>query len=208
MTKFEITSALKQVIENSELPSDSIEKLLSSKYISHENLILFYKDYQPTATLIDFIKLSNLHTPNVNTRNDSVPKTKEFIESMKKLRLKYKEEEYQRMVNPNPIYDTLYDNMFVEPLSPAQAHKELKNQITTIINIMISVGSVVYAVWYWTDSSMKMQDSYRVLLCLFFGILILVAEVVVYLGYLNKIEEAKIKERKKVEIKKLVKTID
>ena len=33
---------------------------------------------------------------------------------------------------------------------------------------------------------------------------VLVAEVVVYMGYLNRIEEAKIRERKKKEVKKVV----
>lgn len=123
---------------------------------------------------------------------------------MEKLRLKAKEEEYQRLIRPSEQFTTLYDNHDQETLTPAAASKELKNQVTTIVNVLISVGSVVYAVWYWTDSSMKMKDSWRVLLCLFSGVLVLVAEVVVYMGYLNRIEEAKIRERKKKEVKKVV----
>lgn len=45
------------------------------------------------------------------------------------------------------------------------------------------------------------------ILCLFFGILILVAELVVYNSYLRKISDAKEKERAKIEKKKVVKEI-
>lgn len=208
MTKFVINSALRGIIEKSGLPNASSEKLLSKSYISHQNLVLFYKDYKPTPNLVDLLKVTELYTPNLNKSNESMPKTKEFVLSMEQLRIKAKEQEYQRLIKPKQEFQTLYDNSFDDPISPAQAHKELKGQLTTIVNVLISVGSVVYAIWYWTDSSMKLQDSYRILLCLFFGILVLVAEVVVYMSYVNKVEEAKIKERNKVEIKQLVKTID
>lgn len=208
MTKFEITPALRDIIEKSEIPAELANNLLSNAYITHENLVLFYKDFKPTPTLIALIKSTKHYTPNLNVSNKSIPKSKEFIKSMEQLRLKSKEEEYQKLIRPKQEFNTLYDNRLEEIITPAQAHKELKSQLTTIVNILISVGSVVYAIWYWTDSSMKLQDGYRILLCLFFGILVLVAEVVVYMSYLNKIEEAKVKERNKLEVKKLVRTLE
>lgn len=208
MANFELTSALRETIEKSAIPAELAKNLLSNTYISHQNLVLFYKDYKPTPTLIALIRSTKLYTPNLNVSNESRPKSKEFMKSMEQLRLKEKEEEYQKLVRPKQEFNTLYDNSLEETITPAQAHKELKSQLTTIVNILISVGSVVYAIWYWTDSSMKLQDGYRILLCLFFGILVLVAEVVVYMSYLSKIEEAKFKERNTLEIKKLVKTID
>lgn len=126
---------------------------------------------------------------------------------MKKLRLQAKEDEYQKLVRPSELYSTLYDNYGQEMITPAAASKQLKNQITTMVNVFISVASVAYAVWYWTASSMKMKDSWRVLLSLFSGILVLVAEVVVYMGYLNRIEEAKLRERNKKEVKKVVRVL-
>ncbi|CUM49805.1 uncharacterized protein AC631_03263 [Debaryomyces fabryi] len=208
MTKFEITPTLKETIEKTDIPDEIAKNLLSNAYISHQNLVLFYKDYKPTPTLIALIRSTKLYTPNLNVSNESRPKSKEFIKSMEQLRLKAKEEEYQKLIKPKQEFDTLYNNSLEEMMTPAQAHKEVKSQLTTIVNILISVGSVVYAIWYWTDSSMKIQDGYRILLCLFFGILVLVAEVVVYMSYLNKIEEAKVKERSKLEVKKLVKTLE
>lgn len=127
---------------------------------------------------------------------------------MEKLRLQAREDDYQRLVQKSqrdPF--KLYEQKVDDDWNPARAHKEVRSHITTIFNIFISVVSVVYAVWYWTSSSVRMKDSYRVLLCLFAGILILVAEVVVYLGYLNKIEDARVRERSKKEVKKVIQTI-
>ena len=66
---------------------------------------------------------------------------------------------------------------------------------------------MVVAIWYWTGSSSNLALHYRVITCLFFGILVLIAEVVVYNSYLNKIEDAKKRERTKKETKKVVKKI-
>ncbi|CAI8499402.1 unnamed protein product [Hanseniaspora opuntiae] len=56
-------------------------------------------------------------------------------------------------------------------------HKELKEIYTTILNILITVVSSIVACWYWTPF---MDINVRVLLCLFMGILVLIADVVVY----------------------------
>lgn len=206
MSHYELTDQLKKLINESNLDTDSKSRLLEEPVISHKNLITFYKSCRPTPTLLELLGQTKLH---INKHEEkSKPKSPEFLRSMEMLRLQAKEEEYQRLVNPSPQVNTLYEQKFDDrELTPAQAHKELKSQLTTIVNILISVASVVYAVWYWADSSWKLQDSYRILLCLFFGILVLVAEVVVYMGYLNKIEEAKIKERKKKEVKKVITSI-
>lgn len=90
--------------------------------------------------------------------------------------------------------------------------KEIKHQITTIFNIIITVVSVGYAVWYWSGSSMGLGNSsnnngIRVLLSLTASLITLVAEVVVFGGYLRKIEDAREKENKIVENRTVVQTI-
>ncbi|CAH2352428.1 vacuolar ATPase assembly integral membrane protein Vph2p [[Candida] railenensis] len=207
MTKFLLTPQLTKLVSNSSLDESQKESLLSSPYITHANLISFYKLCSPTPTLLQLIQMTKLYIPV--RKEESKPKSKEFIESMNELRLKAKEDEYQKLIGKT----TDLSQLLYEPsandieLTPAQMHKEVRSHITTIFNIFISVASVVYAIWYWTGSSMRIKDSYRILLCIFFGLLILVAEVVVYMGYLNKIEEAKIAENKKKEVKKVIKTI-
>ncbi|CAI5757189.1 unnamed protein product [Candida verbasci] len=207
MTKFELTTKIKDTILKSNGDSEYKTKLLSDSYISHVKLMDFYKKCKPTDSLLDLIKQSKLciEPYKVEVR----PKSKQFIKQMERLRLEEKEREYKRLINPPPEYNTLYElKLEDELITPQQAHKELKNQLTTIVNIMVSVGSVSYAIWYWTKSSWGLKESSRVLVTIFFGLLILIAEVVVYLGYINKIEDARTKERKKKEIKKVLRSID
>lgn len=206
MLHYELTEELRKLIDESDLEKDEKLILLSQPTISSINMVNFYSRVRPTTTLLQLMKTTKMVTKNKNIVADPKPKTKEFLESMERLRLIEKEQEYQRLVHPKPAYNTLYEDKYEEePYNPARAHKEVKSHITTMFNILISVASVVYAIWYWTATSWKLRDSYRVLLCLFFGILILVAEVVVYMAYLNKIEAARIKERQKKEVKRVVK---
>lgn len=208
MAKFLLTPKIKELIIKSSLSEHEKSNLLTPSYITHSNLVRFYKSQSPTSSLLQLIQMTKLHTPT--HIEPEKPKTDEFIKQMEFLRLKAKEDEYQKLINPTPELDSL----LYEPLpddkqiTPSQMHKEVKSHVTTMFNIFISVASVVYAIWYWTDTSMKLKDSYRILLCIFFGLLILVAEVVVYLGYLNKIEEAKLRETKKKEVKSVIKTLD
>ncbi|KAI5967579.1 VPH2 [Candida margitis] len=206
MTLFELTNSLKRTITESSYGQSEKHKLLQSEYVSHRELVQFYQACNPTPTLLSLIRQTKLHLPKYKTYKQT--KTKEFLKMMEKLRLEAQEAEYRKLINPDPEHTTLYDTSNQEYVSPVQAHKELKNQLTTIVNVFISVGSVSYAVWYWTASSWGLRDSYRVLLTVFFGLLVLVAEVVVYMGYLNKIEEARAKESKKKEVKKVIKTYD
>lgn len=207
MTQFEVTDELRRLIQQSSLPKSAIESLLKEDTISHHNLVAFYHRCKPCTSMLGLLKTTKLSIPNKNMKNESIPKSRKFIKSMETLRLRAKEEEYQRLVHPSKEMNTLYETRFdAENVTPAQAAKEVKSHVTTIVNIFVSVVSVAYAIWYWTETSWKIRDSYRVLLCLFFGLLILVAEVVVYLGYLNKIEEAKIKERNKKEVKTVIRS--
>lgn len=205
MIKYALTPELQNLIKELDLKPDQIENVLSKDYITQDNLIRFYKAHRPTKTILQMMSLTKLVVDK--NQHSEQPKSKEFLKSMETLRLKAKEDEYQALVNPAPQYKTLYEVSTKEQASAAQTIKETKSHLTTIFNVLISVASVVYAIWYWTDTSWKLSNAYRVLLCLFFGILVLVAEVVVYMGYLNKIEDARVKERNKKEVKKVVKTL-
>lgn len=207
MTQFRITDELAEIIKNSGLDSEEVKPYLEKESISHDDLKGIYLKYKPTTSMLDLLKTTQLVIPNKNVRNESIPKSELFLKSMELLKIRAKEEEYQKLVNPSPALNTLYEKKYDdEPFDAVRQHKETKTHITTMFNIFISVASVVYAIWYWTDSSWGIRDSYRVLLCLLFGILILVAEVVVYMGYLRRIEEAKVRERSKKEVKKVIRS--
>lgn len=208
MTQFELTKALLALIEKSTLTEGEKEKLRDADTVSHLVLIDFHRRCKPCSSLLELIKTTRMVIPNKNVKNESLPKTQEFLKSMEILKLKARDEEYRRLVGASPTVNALFSQEPDDkPFNPAREIKETKSHITTIFNIFISVLSVVYAIWYWTDTSWKIRDSYRVLLCLFFGILILVAEVVVYIGYLNKIEDARKREQNKKEVKRVIRSV-
>lgn len=207
MTRFLVTKELRTLVKNSTLKDFEKDKFKLHEKVEHEDLVDFYRSAKPCTSLLELLKSTKLVIPNKNTKNEDTPKTKEFLQAMEKLRIQAQEDEYQRLVQKTEADPfKLYEQKIDENYNPAKASKEVRSHITTIFNIFISVVSVVYAIWYWTNSSAYMRDSYRVLLCVFAGLLILVAEVVVYMGYLNKIEEARIRERNKKEVKKVVQT--
>lgn len=189
---------------------EEISMYIEKESIPMESLLNLYNLYWRNS---NEVTLKELMTPLVfrfkEKHKPGENYTKEFRKQLDKLRLIQQENEYQRLVNKEKEHSDLVHVKEGDELelSPAQINKQIKEQVTTIFNILLSVVSVVFAIWYWTGTSMRIEVQYRILLCLFFGILVLVAEVVVYNSYLNKIDAAKQKERKKKEKKKIIKTL-
>lgn len=119
-------------------------------------------------------------------------KSKDYLDLMAKLRVQQQEREYQELLGNKE------DPVRLKPGSIDA--KAVKEEITTIFNIMISVGAVAYAIWRWTPH-WSLQT--RTLASIFGAFFILVAEVVVYLGYRRRVDEAReaaknLKEKRKV----------
>ncbi|ODV87448.1 hypothetical protein CANARDRAFT_5979 [[Candida] arabinofermentans NRRL YB-2248] len=221
MLKFTLTDRIRDKLTHVQIPEDLTSKITTRGWISYEDLITLHKlhqsNIQPDSqneqlSLLELLKGSSIykHPP------PTAAKTPEFLKMMEQLRLKEQEYEYQKLVKSGNRYGGSRvfkldagsnDDDEFETLTPLQQTKQVNHQLTTIFNIFVSVASVGYAVWYWTGTSMRISDAYRVLLSLFFSILVLVAEVVVFGGYLRKVEEAKKTERKKKEIQKVVDTV-
>ena len=89
--------------------------------------------------------------------------------------------------------------------SMAQVNKEVKEQVTAVLNVLLTVFGTVYAIWYVTRTGW--DPHIRVLLCLFGGILVLVADAAMYNVYYRKIEEARVTERRKKVTKKVLKRL-
>lgn len=202
--KFQITPELANVIRQSSAPETEKKRLLEKESFTRSEIQDFYLQCHPTQSLLDLLRTTKLVIPNLNEKNEDRVKTKEFLDSMETLRLRAKELEYQKLLNPK------LDVNFFQPddtFDPKRALREVRSHITTIFNILLSVLSVSYGIWYWTDTSWRIRDSYRVLLCLFFGGLVLVAEIVMYIGYLRRLDEARDRERNKKEIRRVVRSI-
>lgn len=199
-----IKTELVKLRDNCDVSCDEIDRYLENGSIPMSGLLSIYDNY-----LKEKITMKKLMTPlSYKFKEKVVPGSnysEDFKKSLAKLKLQQDEEEYQNMIKKSDLITG--GRGPDEEITLAQINRQIKEQITTVFNILVSVGSVVFAVWYWSGSSARLAPQYRVLLCLFFGILVLVAEVVVYNSYLTKIHEAKTKEQSKKETKKVVKTL-
>ncbi|SCW04551.1 LAFE_0H16028g1_1 [Lachancea fermentati] len=200
MFEVRLNPKLTELLKNLE-GSSQAEEIIEKGSISMKTLIALHQEEWKTQSMKELLTpLEFQFKPKEEKRANYTP---EFREQLHRLKLLQDESEYQEMIKRDGIAAPRSDH---EP-TLAQMNKQVREQVTTVINVLISVGSVVWAIWYWTGSSSRMQIHNRVLLCLFFGILVLVAEVVVYNSYLRKIEEARLRERKKKEKKKVVKKL-
>ena len=183
-----------------------IDLFLKRHAIPMQSLLFYVKEYRKDSDLPCSIK--ELLKPLEFEFKPKAVRGSHYSEDFKKNLefLKYQEQEleYQSMVKRSKSVFSLQEE---DELTPSQINKQIKEQVTTVFNVLVSVISVVVAIWYWTGSSTNFPVHVRLLLCLFFGILVLVADVVVYNSYLKKLEEAKVKEKTKVEKKKVLSKI-
>lgn len=192
--------------ESAAIHRQEIERFLKNDSITMEALIKYHKECWQTE-----ISLKQLLTPlEFKFKPKPVPGsnyTPEFKKQLDILDLQQQERDYQELIKKSRLTNLFGTTIGDDAVTPAQMSKEVREQVTTVFNVLVSVVSVVFAIWYWTGSSTRLALHYRVIICLFFGILVLVAEVVVYNSYLRKISDAKVKERSKKEKKKIVKKI-
>ncbi|AJS45957.1 Vph2p [Saccharomyces cerevisiae YJM1341] len=202
----EFLRKFKNSAKSNEGIDEDIDLFLKRHAIPMQSLLFYVKEYRKDSDLPCSIK--ELLKPLEFEFKPKAVRGSHYSEDFKKNLefLKYQEQEleYQSMVKRSKSVFSLQEE---DELTPSQIHKQIKEQVTTVFNVLVSVISVVVAIWYWTGSSTNFPIHVRLLLCLFFGILVLVADVVVYNSYLKKLEEAKVKEKTKVEKKKVLSKI-
>lgn len=202
----EFLRKFKNSAKSNEGIDEDIDLFLKRHAIPMQSLLFYVKEYRKDSDLPCSIK--ELLKPLEFEFKPKAVRGSHYSEDFKKKLefLKYQEQEleYQSMVKRSKSVFSLQED---DELTPSQINKQIKEQVTTVFNVLVSVISVVVAIWYWTGSSTNFPVHVRLLLCLFFGILVLVADVVVYNSYLKKLEEAKVKEKTKVEKKKVLSKI-
>ncbi|TQS37388.1 hypothetical protein Golomagni_02141 [Golovinomyces magnicellulatus] len=143
-------------------------------------------------------------------------KTLEYKSLMARLRREEEAHLYQRMTKPASI-GVSPQNLSIASAAHAFSNNHLsvtddiddvtytdiKRQIALIFNVLISIIACGAAIWMVARGR---STPTRLALSLGGSILVGVAEVTVYSGYLRRISEAKVKENKKREIKEVVKT--
>ncbi|KAK9330534.1 endoplasmic reticulum-based factor for assembly of V-ATPase-domain-containing protein [Lipomyces starkeyi] len=122
----------------------------------------------------------------------------EYDARMNRLRARLQEQEYQEMIASAVPQ---LSSSFLEPFEK----KEIKQQISVIINIMFSVVSVAFAMWTWGGSSLNTGK--RLLLSMLAGLVVLVAEVTLYMGYIQRIDDARKKEKRTKEVKEVIRRV-
>ncbi|ANZ74387.1 BA75_01108T0 [Komagataella pastoris] len=205
MTLYKLTKGTTSRIIESSAFNVSIKRNLANRdFILHADLIQLYQYSQASEPLLNMLKGSYMiDLCKIRYHNkilQRLPKTDMFLETMKELRVKQLDREYALLVNSTSCSDH-------SELSFSEMQKSIKHQTTTIFNIIVSVLSVAFAAWYWSEHSKYVNNKvFRTTLSLLLALLVLVAEVVVYNSYLHKIEEAKLKEKKKKEIKRVIRS--
>lgn len=163
-------------------------------------------------TLDALLRNSAVYVPPPPPKKEPTP---EYKALMARLRAEEEARQYERMLNPNPLtapqsfshrfpnaatpfsLATPYDRTDEDELSYEEVHR----QIILIINVLVSI--VACAVFIWV-AARHWSVPKRLGLSMGGSGAVAIAEVVVYSGYVRRIAEAKKKEKKKPEIKKIV----
>ncbi|KAJ4347073.1 uncharacterized protein N0V89_011009 [Didymosphaeria variabile] len=164
------------------------------------------------ATLDALLRNSTVYIPPPLPKKEPTP---EYKALMARLRAEEEARDYNRMLNPDPLAKTeTFSQRFPNAAAPFSlstpydqvdedelSYEEVHRQIILIINVLVSI--VACAVFIWV-AARHWSVPKRLGLSMGGSGAVAVAEVVVYSGYVRRIAEAKKKEKKKPEIKKIV----
>ncbi|PQE19346.1 ATPase vacuolar ER assembly factor Vma12 protein [Rutstroemia sp. NJR-2017a BVV2] len=142
----------------------------------------------------------------------------EYKALMAKLRREEEARAYERMMNPPPPMETFAQKYPTSSAAHAFAanfpddksseedevtYADIDRQIAVIFNVIVSIVACAAGIWmaaaWWSTPA-------RLALSMSGSLLVGVAEVVVYAGYIRRVGEAKGKEKKLQEVKEIVRT--
>ncbi|KAK9390635.1 endoplasmic reticulum-based factor for assembly of V-ATPase-domain-containing protein [Lipomyces mesembrius] len=198
LTKTELISEAIAVFNEKISPEDCNVKLLSteSSFVTHNSLgklalVLNSSEY----TFSKLLTGTQIYIPSKPEKKTDP----EYDVRMNRLRARLQEQEYQEMIASAV---PKLSSSFLEP----SEKKEIKQQISVIINIMFSVVSVAFAMWTWGGSSLNTGK--RLLLSMLASLVVLVAEVTLYMGYIQRIDDARKEEKRTKEIKEVIRRVE
>lgn len=190
-------------------PISHSQLIALSSLLKHPSLAHLHEPDEP-PTLAALLRNTTLYTPPPAPAPQQTPA---YHALMARLRAEEEARAYERMLHPPPTRES-FAQRFPGARSrlPEQfsigvdevdevSYEEVHRQIILIINVLISIVCVAVFVWvaarHWTVGK-------RMGLAMGSAIGVAVAEVVVYSGYVRKVQEAKAAEKKKPEIKEIV----
>ncbi|KAH4177077.1 hypothetical protein HBH43_047490 [Parastagonospora nodorum] len=163
------------------------------------------------TTLSSLLAHTKIYTPPPAPAPEKSP---QYTALMARLRAAEEARTYEKMLHPPPTRESFTQRfpsapIFASHSTPAESEEdeltydEVHRQIILIINILISIVCVACFVWvaarHWSVGK-------RLGLSLASSLGVAVAEVAVYGGYVRKVKDAKAREKKKPEIKEIVRS--
>ncbi|KAK9375696.1 endoplasmic reticulum-based factor for assembly of V-ATPase-domain-containing protein [Lipomyces chichibuensis] len=197
LTKTELISEAIAVFNEKISTEDSnVKPLVESSFVTHNllgKLALALNSDEYTFTKL--LSGTQIYIPPKPEKKTDP----EYDARMNRLRARLQEQEYQEMI-ASAVPEL--SSSFLEPFEK----KEIKQQISVIINIMFSVVSVAFAMWTWGGSSLTTGK--RLLLSMLAGLVVLLAEVTLYMGYIQRIDDARKKEKRTKEVKEVIRRVE
>ena len=183
----------------------AISKYLESKSINDRN------GYRLTSTLDSLLRGSRIY-------HEQPPKkpqpTSEYQALMARLRREEEAAAYERMINP-PLPVETFGQRFPNAGGPRLFGKaetseidevtyaDVNRQIALIFNVIISIVACSVALWL---ASKHWSVPKRLGLSMGGSGIVAIAEVVVYAGYIRRVQAAKTQSKKQVEVKEIIDT--
>ncbi|KAJ8063924.1 hypothetical protein OCU04_007774 [Sclerotinia nivalis] len=187
--------------------------------ISHGQIIDLWRDIKKKnispLTLELLLRGSRVYVP------PPVPKaepTSEYKALMARLRREEEARSYERMINPPPPMETFaqvfpsasaahaFTANFSEPGNTEDddvTYADIDRQIAVIFNVIVSIVACAFGLWmaarWWSTPA-------RLALSMSGSLLVGIAEVVVYMGYIRRVGEAKGQAKKLQEVKEVMTT--
>ncbi|KZL82628.1 vacuolar h+-atpase assembly protein [Colletotrichum incanum] len=213
-------SALSAVMLDAEEPT--LEKPAVGNPITHGQILELWKDLRSEGidgfSLEGLLRGARVYTPPPPPKPEP---SAEYKALMARLRREEEERTYQRMMKQPSRMET-FSQQFPSAASRAHAFAEVnrpmresdngddevtlgdvQKQMMVILNFLISIIGVAATIWiaarWWNITA-------RIFLTLAGSILVLIAEVAVYSGYVWRMTEAKAKRKEPEEIKEVMQT--
>jgi hypothetical protein len=159
--------------------------------------------------LAELLRGSNVHIPKPKPKPEP---TSEYKALMARLRREEEARSYERMLNqPTPIETfsqrfphSSHGHLFSSKEDDEEmTYHDIDRQLALIINILVTVVACSVAIWIVAK---RWDPPIRLALSMSGSLVLTVAEVVIYWGYIRRLKEAKLKENKLVEKKTIAET--
>lgn len=129
--------------------------------------------------------------------------TAEYTALMARLRKEEENRAYERMINPPTSIPEAPRIPQKDEEDDDVTYADVNRQLALIINVLVSIIACSVAIWI---AARHWSVPQRMALSMFGSTTVAVAEVVIYMGYISRIKEAKQLEREKVETKEVLDT--